>query len=156
MDELFKHALDIMDDNFGHMIEGCLASSANDEVTARDLHCYYKDGKVYVCSKLSSTLVADITVNPKVALCYGTSNMQGVAKILGHPTLPQNAEIRKMLKREMGLNYDEYSVESDIETLLVEITLTKAKTYSRFHCYRIDFVNQTASRDRSVPSFIYR
>lgn len=156
MDELYKRALAVMDDNFGHMIEACLASSARDVVTARDLHCYYQNGKVYARSKLSSTLIADITVNPNVALCYGTSNMQGVAKVLGHPTLPQNAEIRKILKKEMGMNYDEYSVESDPETLLVEITLTKAKTYSRFHCYRIDFVEQTATRDRSVPSFIYR
>lgn len=156
MNDLFARALEVMDDNFNHMIEACLASSSHDVVTARDLHCYYADGKVYVMSKKSSLLIADISVNPNVALCYGASNVQGVAKVLGHPCDEQNAQIRKVLKKEMGLNYNEYSDERDSETLLVQIEVTRAKTYTRFHCYRIDFVNQTAERDRSVPSIIYR
>jgi len=54
MDELYKRALAVMDDNFGHMIEACLASSARDVVTARDLHCYYQNGKVG-CPKTFAT-----------------------------------------------------------------------------------------------------
>lgn len=154
--QIYARALQVMEENFSHVVELSVASAANGEVAARDLNAYYRDGKVYVLSKSGNTLMKHIAVCPAVGLCHGSHNMQGVARNLGHPLDPQNAELRKWLKREFSLNYTDYVTESNPEMRIVEITLTKAETYTRYHRYEIDFVAQTAERDHTVPLFLYR
>lgn len=154
--QIYARALQVMEENFSHVVELSVASAANGEVAARDLNAYYRDGKVYVLSKSGNTLMKHIAVCSAVGLCHGSHNMQGVARNLGHPLDPQNAELRKRLKREFSLNYTDYVTESNPEMRIVEITLTKAETYTRYHRYEIDFVAQTAERDHTVPLFLYR
>lgn len=154
--QIFERALEVMTENFSHVTEMCLASSANNVVSARDLHACYRNGKMYVLSKIGNTLMHDIAINPNVGLCHGSHNMQGAAKSLGHPLDTQNAAIRKVMKKEFSLNYDEYVSEDNPDMRIVEITLTNAKTFTRFHRYTIDFVNQTATRDHTPALFIYR
>ena len=154
--QIYNRALEVMTENFSHVTEMCLASCSNNVVAARDLNAYYHDGKMYVLSKLSNTLMRDIAVNPNVGLCHGSHNMQGTARSLGHPLDEQNAKIRKVMKREFSLNYDEYVTEDNPDMRIVEITLTNAETFTHFHRYKIDFVNQTAERDHTQALFIYR
>ena len=97
-----------------------------------------------------------IAVCPNVGLCHGSHNMQGVAKSLGHPCEEQNANLRKNLKKQFSLNYSDYVTESNPDMRIVEITLTKAETYTRYHRYEIDFVAKTAERDHTEPLFVYR
>lgn len=154
--QIYKRALEVMTENFSSVTEMCLATSSNNVVSARDLNAYYRDGKMYVLSKLGNTLMRDIQVNPNVGLCHGSHNMQGVARTLGHPLDAKNAAIRKVMKREFSLNYDEYVTEENPDMRIVEITLTHAETYTHFHRYEIDYVNEIAERDHSQPRFIYR
>lgn len=154
--QIYKRGLEVMTENFSHVTEMCLATSANDIVAARDLNASYRDGKMYVLSKLGNTLMRDIAVNPNVGLCHGSHNMQGTARSLGHPLEPQNAAIRKIMKKEFSLNYDEYVTEDNPDMRIVEITLTHAETFTRYHRYEIDFVKKTAERDHTEPLFIYR
>ena len=144
-----------MRENFGHVVEMCLASCVDNNVTVRDLNAYYKDGKMYILSKQSNSLMHDIAVNPRVGLCHGSHNIYGTAKSLGHPLDAQNAALRKTLKKQFSLNYDEYVAEHNPEMRIVEITVTNAETYTRYHRYEIDFVNQTASRDHTQPVYLY-
>ena len=154
--QVYKRALEVMAENFSHVTEMCLATSANNIVAARDLNASYRNGKMYVLSKLGNTLMHDIAINPNVGLCHGSHNMQGTARSLGHPLDPQNASIRKIMKKEFSLNYDEYVTEDNPNMRIVEITLTHAETFTRYHRYEIDFVAQTAQRDHTEPLFIYR
>ncbi len=155
-EKIYARAMEVMTENFGHVTEMCLASSANNVVSARDLNVCYRDGKMYVLSKLGNTLMHDIAINPNVGLCHGPHNMQGIARSLGHPLEEKNVAIRKQMKKEFSLNYDEYVTENDENMRIVEITLTHAETYTRYHRYEIDYVNQTAERDHTQPLFIYR
>ncbi len=98
----------------------------------------------------------DISVNPRVGLCHASHNIYGIAKSLGHPLEKQNAELRKMLKKQFSLNYDEYVAEHNPEMRIVEITVTTAETYTRYHRYEIDFTKQEATRDHTQPVYIYR
>ena len=153
---VYKRALEVMEENFSHMVEMSLASSANGEVAVRDVHAYYHEGKMYLLSKTTNTFMHHIAVCPNVGLCHGSHNMQGVAKSLGHPCEPQNADLRKRLKKQFSLNYTDYVTESNPDMRIVEITLTKAETYTRYHRYEIDFVAQKAERDHTEPLFVYR
>ena len=154
--QIYNRALEVMAENFSQITEMCLASSANDIVTARDLNAYYHDGKVYVLSKDHNNLMHDISINPNVALCHGSHAMQGTARSIGHPLDKQNAAIRKAMKKEFSLNYNEYVTEDNPDMRILVITLSHAVTFTRFHRYKIDFVHQTAERDHTQPMFIYR
>lgn len=156
MDNCYKRALEVMEENFGHIVEMALASVSNNVVSIRDLLAYYNDGKMYVLSKVGNSLMKDIAVCQSVALCHGQSTMQGTVKDLGHPLLPQNKDLRARLKKEFSMDYTEYATESDERMRILEITLTKAETFTRYHRYEIDFVAQTAERDHTQPKFVYR
>lgn len=154
--QIYKRSLEVMEENFGHIVELSLASCSNGVVSVRDLNAYYHDGKFYVLGKTGNTLMHDIAINPNVGLCHGSHNMQGFAKSLGHPCQPHNAQLRRVLKKQFSLNYDEYVSESDTSMRIVEITLTNAETFTRYHRYAINFVAQTAERDHTEPLFVYR
>lgn len=155
-ERVYTRALQVMEENFSHMVEMSLASCANDVVAVRDVHAYYHEGKMYVLSKTTNTFMHHIAVCANVGLCHGSHNMQGVARSLGHPCEPQNETLRKNLKKHFSLDYDEYVTESNPDMRIVEITLTKAETFTRYHRYEIDFVAKTAERDHTVPLFKYR
>lgn len=154
--QIYKRALEVMTENFSQVTEMCLATSANNVVSARELYAYYYNGKMYVLSKLGNTLMRDIQVNANVGLCHGSHNMRGTARTLGHPLDAKNAAIRKVMKREFSLNYNEYVTEENPDMRIVEITLVHAETYTHFHRYAIDYVNKTAERDHTQARFIYR
>lgn len=155
-ERVYTRGLEVLEENFGHVVEMSLASAADGEVAVRDVNAYYIDGKMHVLSKVTNTLMRHIAKCPNVGLCHGSHNMQGVARSLGHPLDPQNAELRKQLKKEFSLNYDEYVTESNPDMRIVEITLTKAETFTRYHRYYIDLVNKCAERDHTEPLFRYR
>lgn len=154
--DIYNRALEVMEENFGHIVEMALASVSNNVVSIRDLHAYYREGKVYVLSKVGNSLMHDLETCQNVALCHGQSTMQGVAKNLGHPLEDRNADLRKRLKKEFSMDYNAYANESNPDMRILEITLTKAETFTRYHHYEIDFVAQSATRDHTQPIFIYR
>ena len=155
-ERVYTRGLEVMEENFGHVVEMSLGSAVDGEVAVRDVNAYYVGGKMYVLSKCTNTLMHHIAKCSNVGLCHGSHNMQGVAKSLGHPLAPENAELRKMLKKAFSLNYNEYVTESNPDMRIVEITVTKAETYTRYHRYMIDFVNTRAERDHTEPMFRYR
>lgn len=155
-ERVYERGLEVMQENFGHIVEMSLGSAADGEVAVRDVNAYYVDGKIYVLSKVTNTLMRHISKCASVGLCRGSHNMQGVARSLGHPLDKANSELRKQLKKEFSLNYDEYVAESNPDMRIVEITLTKAETYTRFHRYTIDFANKSAERDHTEPLFAFR
>ena len=154
--QMYARAKEVMDENFGHVIEMSVASAANGLVNVRDVNAIYRDGKFYVLSRVGNSLMQQIVVSPAVGLCHGSHNMQGTARSLGHPLDPANAALRKFLKKEFSLNYGEYVTESNPDMRIVEITVTTAETFTRYHRYNIDFVNHTVSRDHTEPLFVYR
>lgn len=155
-ERIYKRALEVMEENFGHIVEMSLGSCADGVVAVRDVNAYYHDGKMYVLSKSTNTLMRHIAICPNVGLCHGSHNMQGIAKSLGHPCDEGNAKLRKELKKQFSLNYNDYVTESNPDMRIVEITITHAETYTRYHRYEVDIVAHTAERDHTEPLFVYR
>lgn len=156
MENCIKRAREVMQENFGHVVEMCLASCADNNVSVRDLSAYYDDGKFYVLSKQGNSLMHDIALNPRVGMCHGSHTIYGTARSLGHPLEDKNAALRKTLKRQFSLNYDEYVTEHNPEMRIVEIIVTRAETFTRYHRYEIDFIKDEAVRDHTQPVCIYR
>lgn len=156
MENFFKRAREVMQENFGHIIEMSLASCNDNKVTVREVQAYYRDGKVYVLGKSSNSLMHDIAVCPRVGMCHASHNIYGTARSLGHPLDAANANLRKLLKKQFSLNYSDYVQESNPDMRIIEITVTQAETFTRYHRYEIDFERETATRDHTQPVYIYR
>ncbi len=156
MDNCYNRALEVMQDNFGHIVEISLASCRNNRVSVREVNAYYRDGKVYVLSKASNSLMHDIAECSRVGMCHASHNIYGNARSLGHPLEASNAELRKFLKKQFSMNYNDYVDERDPEMRIVEITVTQAETFTRYHRYEIDFEKALATRDHTQPVYIYR
>ena len=154
--DIYARARQVMEENFGHVLEMSVASAANGVVSVRDVNAIYRDGIFYVLSRVGNSLMNQISVNPAVGMCHGSHNMHGVARSLGHPLDPQNAALRKFLKKEFSLNYNEYVTEANPDMRIVEIRVTFAETFTRYHRYKIDFEAHTATRDHTEPLFVYR
>ena len=154
--DIYARARQVMEENFGHVLEMSVASAANGVVSVRDVNAIYRDGIFYVLSRVGNSLMNQISVNPAVGMCHGSHNMHGVARSLGHPLDPQNAALRKFLKKEFSLNYNEYVTETNPDMRIVEIRVTFAETFTRYHRYKIDFEAHTATRDHTEPLFVYR
>lgn len=154
--QLYKRALEVMEENFGHVVEMSVASAADGLVSVRDVNAVYHNGVFYVLAREGNSLMNQIKVSPAVGLCHGSHNMHGIARSLGHPLESQNAALRKMLKKEFSLNYSDYVTENNPEMRIVEIVVTFAETFTRYHRYKINFENQTAVRDHTEPLFVYR
>ena len=155
-ERVYKRGLEVMEENFGHVVEMSLGSAADGEVAVRDVNAYYADGKIYLLSKVNNTLMRHISKCPNVGICRGSHTLQGVARSLGHPLDKANANLRKQLKKEFSLNYDEYVAESNPDMRIVEITVVRAETFTHYHRYNIDFVKQCAERDHTEPLFKFR
>ena len=155
-EQIYKRALEVLEENFGHVVEMSVASAANGEVGVRDVNAIFHQGAFYLLGKVGNTLMRHIAVSPIVGLCHGSHNMQGRAEVLGHPLDEKNAALRKWLKKEFSFNYGEYVTESNPDMRIVKIAVTQAETFTRYHRYEVDIVHQTASRDHTEPLFVYR
>lgn len=62
-----------------------LATSSNDRVTARSISIVNEGLRIYFQTDKNFIKYKQIVKNPNVALCYGNVQIEGTAKIKGHP-----------------------------------------------------------------------
>ncbi len=155
MQEYYNRAMEVMNENFGHDVVMSLATMSDGNINVREVDCFYCDGKIYIMTHKNSKKIKDIAKCPKVALCRHVSTLYGTAKEIGHPLDEINTELRKVLKKEFSLFYKDNVMEHDPDTCIMEITLTKVETYTRYHRYMIDFQTGEAYRDHNLPEYVY-
>jgi uncharacterized pyridoxamine 5'-phosphate oxidase family protein len=105
-----------------------LATSANDRVTARSVSCVHRDLKVLFQTDKSLLKYKQMARNPNVALCADNMQIEGVAKIKGHPLDNANKEFLELFKREHRGSFEKYSQMKNAVVVEVEprlITLWK-------------------------------
>lgn len=62
-----------------------LATSAGGRVTVRSMSCIFNGLKIAFQTSSASTKISHIRENPRVALCMGNIQIEGIATVLGHP-----------------------------------------------------------------------
>lgn len=75
---------------FGKGLEMTLATSADNDVTARTVSVATVDEKIYILTFNQSVKYRQIQQNPNVALCIGPIHMRGVARIIESLTTPES------------------------------------------------------------------
>ena len=155
MQQYFNRAMEVLNENFGHDVVVALATTADGKVSVREVDCYYKDGKIYVVTNAKTRKVQDIEKCPEVAMCKQMSKLSGKAVNIGHPLAPQNIQLRNELRKVFALFYNSHINENDPDTCILEITLDKVESYTRYHRYTVDFKTNEIGREHYSPSELW-
>ena len=116
---LKKECFDILDNN-KHIV---LATSYNDLVTARTISYVMINEKLYFQTLKTYEKVYQITHNNKVALCIDNLQIEGLAKIVGHPFDNKNNLFIELYKEKHNSAYQKYSSLAD--EVVIEVTINK-------------------------------
>ena len=106
---LKKECFYILDNN-KHIV---LATSYNDLVTARTISYVMINEKLYFQTLKTYEKVYQITHNNKVALCIDNLQIEGLAKIVGHPFDNKNNLFLELYKEKHNSAYQKYSSLAD-------------------------------------------
>ena len=103
----------------------CLATSAEDKVTARTMS-HVNDGvNVYFQTGGESEKVGQIACNPRVAFVAGNMQVEAVAEIMGHPT--ENPQFISLYKAKFPRYYELYT--SGEDEVLIKAVSTRMTFY---------------------------
>ena len=139
-------AIKAMEKLFSRDYQFALATDVSGVPSLRFVDTYFDDGAFYIVTHANTNKVKEISVNPNVALCSRQGySFKGKAYNIGHPLLPENAEIRSKLIKAFEAWYFKHNDEND------DICILKIKPESGFFHkdgigYKIDFVTKTVER----------
>lgn len=140
----FNTALNIMKNKFGTDYQFALATSKNNVPSLRYVDTYFDGSDFYVVTYAKSQKVQEISQNTNVALCARKMHaFSGQAINIGHPLLPQNAEIRGKLIDVFSSWYFAHNNEDDENMCYLKITPTAGFFHNDGTGYKMDFANKT-------------
>ncbi len=98
-----------------------LATCLNNKVSARNMSCIVVDKKIYFQTDKNFLKFKQIDSNVNVALCIDNIQIEGVAKIKGHPFDEQNIKFREVYQKIHHNSYNNYSsLDSEV---VIEVTM---------------------------------
>lgn len=132
-----------------HMV---LATSTNDRVTARSISPVVIGEKLYFQTDSELLKYSQLTHNPKIALCELDLQIEGIAKVIGHPFEDQNKFFVEAFSQKHPGSFNNYT---HLKTeVVVEITLVLIQLWSyedgKPFIYNLNLENNDFSR-RSYP-----
>lgn len=135
-----SEALAIMDERFGHDNLIALATVDGDVPYVRAVNTYYENGSFYVITNAESNKMQHIKTNPCVSICGDWFTAHGIGKNKGYILAEENAGIASKLRAVFAERYDNgHTDESDPNTVILEIKLTRGVLFSHGTRYEIEF-----------------
>ena len=126
-----------------------LASSVNNHVMVRNVSCLIYDDAIYFKTDKNFRKTKQLYENPRVALCVGGIQVEGIATIKGLVVEEEGRKFEKLYQKYLWGSYNAYSHEEseilvEVKPTFVEIwdTDEKNKAFQIF----IDFQKQTVER----------
>lgn len=132
-----------------HMV---LGTSANNRVTTRNVSTIFMNGKIYFQTDIELLKYNQITENPNVALCELDLQVEGTAKILGHPLEEHNQDFVKLFSKRHISSFEKYTYLPN--EVVIEVTPKRIEMRSyennRPYVYNINLENDNFSK-RDYP-----
>jgi len=139
-------------DTFGGSKTMILATALDGKVTARSMSCVFNGINILFQTDSRFQKVEQIRNNPKVAFCYQSIQIEGVARICGHPSEKQNEffieKFRHFFKSSSEL-YSDMKNEIVIEVNPTLITIWKYENGRPLRDY-LDVCGKLAYREYYV------
>lgn len=144
--ELYQKAMQVMEELFAKDYQFAMATVRDSRPSVRFIDTYYKDGAFFVVTYAKSQKVQDLESNSQVALCNRLYRFSGNGYNIGHPSLPENQEIREKLIQVFEPWYFAHNNENDPNMCYVKIELTEGFFYKDGTGYKVDFQQKTAKQ----------
>lgn len=125
--ETYKEGKKVLFGALGNSAKMVLATSVNDEVSARTMSIVICGEKFFFQTDAGMDKVKEIEQNPNVALCSKGYQIKGRCKSLGHPLLEENKWFIDLFREFYPNAYEKYSHLSN--ECVYEITPVKAKIW---------------------------
>lgn len=116
----FEEGVQVFYKKLGNSNIMALASSVNDYVMVRNVSCLFYDGKIYFKTDKNFRKTKQLYENPKVALCVGGVQVEGIAVNKGFVVDEPDRRFEKLYKKYLWQSYNAYSHE-DTE-IIIEVT----------------------------------
>lgn len=144
----FENAIEKMKELFSRDYQFALSTCDNNIPSVRFIDAYFDGEAFYVVTYALSQKIRDIASNSNVALCGRKAHsFSGIADNIGHPLLPQNAQIRDTLIKIFEPWYFEANNEEDSNMCYVKIKPTSGFFYKDGIGYKMNFT------EKSVETF---
>ena len=139
MNDLQK-ALAILDERFGKDSLIALATVEDGIPSVRTVNSLCLDGSFYIITDARSRKMRQLRKNPIAAVCGDWFTGQGTGENLGWIGNPENAALAARLREAFSSWYQNGHVdESDPNTVILRIRLTKGTLASHGEWYHIEF-----------------
>ena len=115
---------------------------------------YYNEGlRIGFITWTDSIKVQHIKRNPIVSLCIKNLQLEGRAKLMGHPGLAENKDFIESYKERHAMPYNNFIGMKNTTLIMVEPTLTIMMVYEANHFYldHLDLSQETAYRKMLSP-----
>lgn len=106
-----------------------LASCSDGRVTARTMSHVNVGTDIYFQTDKKFLKVEQISKNPRVALCVGNLQIEGIAEFGSHPSAPGNTEFSRLYKQKHPHSFERYSSLEDEIVIKVKPTLATLWKY---------------------------
>lgn len=105
-----------------------LSTSLNDVVTSRTVSVIPFNNALYFTSikRPGAVKMAQIEKNPNVAICVNTTQITGVATVLGLASEEENAEVMEIYKEKLPESYERFAVIPSCAVIKVELISSKS------------------------------
>lgn len=100
-----------------------LATCSDGRVTARTMSHVNVGMEIFFQTDKRFLKVEQILKNPRVALCAGNLQMEGMAKLAGHPSDAENAEFCSLYKQKNPHSFGMYAAIKDEVVIKVKPSL---------------------------------
>ena len=142
----FQQAVELMFKKLGESKIMALASSVNDYVMVRNVSCLFYDNKVWFKTDKNFRKTQQLYQNPRVALCWGGVQIEGIAEIKGLVVEEPGRRFEGLYKKYLWGSYNKYSHEDteiiiEVSPKFVEIWDTSEDNYA--YQVFIDFDKKT-------------
>lgn len=152
----FEKAIEVMKQLFSRDYQFALATCNNNIPSLRFVDTYFDGEAFYVVTYALSQKIRDIACNSNVALCGRKAySFSGIADNIGHPLLPENAEIRNTLIKVFEPWYFKANNEGDNNMCYVKIVPTTGFFYKDGTGYRMNFTEKTVETFPFTPESGY-
>ncbi|MDP4268237.1 MAG: pyridoxamine 5'-phosphate oxidase family protein [Bacteroidota bacterium] len=105
----YNSLLSEMIDTFGESKTMVLATAFGEKVTARSMSCVFDGINILFQTDSGFQKVEQIMNNTNVALCYQNIQIEGAAKLCGHPAEKQNEIFIEKFKKSFKSSFELYS-----------------------------------------------
>lgn len=131
----YVELLNEIKEKLNKMKEIVVATCYKQRITARIVNCVCDGVNIYFITSKAYTKYKQIIKNPNVALAVNNIQIEGVAKVLGHPSVDENEHFISICRQDKDY-YDYYNKYSNYKnSVLIKVKPNLITVYKGRGCY---------------------